>query len=134
MLILYKDKSAEDFLANKPEDFKRAGFKRYMGSIYWLMAEVQMFNKKYDKAHLFFNLALKADQEAGDDFGSKQTWNTMGTRLYRNHLNDADKALSCYRNAMKYVVRDPSFKENDTYESLNILTNIGEVFARKKYL
>ena len=131
LLILKDYKSAEELLAHKLEDCKKAGLKNYLGTIYTQLAEVELHKKNVEKALSFYKQALFSDHQARNDFSCKQTMNSIGYEIYFKQLNDGDKALNCYRNAFKYINKNETKKSVDTYESLNIYTNIGNIYLQK---
>jgi CHAT domain-containing protein len=131
LLELNKYESAEKLLVNKVEECKKAGLKNYLGTIYGLLAEVQMQKKNYEKAFLFLNQSLRYYRNAGYDFECKQTLSSIGYNIYYKHFNDADKALVYYRAALKYINKDKSQHLADAFESLNIFANIGNVYIQR---
>ncbi len=130
LLILKDYKSAEELLANKLDDCKKAGLKNYLGTIYTQLAEVELHKKNVEKALLFYKQALFFDHQAGYNFSCKQIMNNVG-EVYFKQLHDGDKALNSYRNAFKYINKDKTKKNPDTYESLNIFSNIGNIYVQR---
>jgi CHAT domain-containing protein len=130
LLILKDYKSAEELLANKLDDCKKAGLKNYLGTIYTQLAELELHKKNVEKALSFYKQALFFERQAGYNFSCKQIMNNVG-EVYFKQLHDADRALSSFRNAFKYINKDKTKKNPDTYESLNIFANMGNIFLQE---
>lgn len=130
LLTLENYESAETLLADKVDEYKKAGLKN-LGVIYGQLADVQMNKGNFKKALSFLNQELEYEHKAGYDFNYKQTLNRIGYDVYFRHFNDGDRALVFYRNALKQTNKDKSWDKADTVETLNILSNIAKVYVQK---
>jgi len=131
LLELNEYEEAENLIANKLEEYKKAGLKDYLGLIYGQKAELEIQKGNYPNALLFLNRSLSCEQEAGNHFNCKQTLKDIGYEIYFKHLNDGDAALVYYRRALAYTNIDISEKSKDAIESLDILANIAQVYIQK---
>ena len=131
LLQLKNYKTAEELLANKLIEFKNAGLLNYFGMVYQQLAEVEMNKGNYDDALIKYNLSVKYDHEAGYDFNCKQTTKDLGYFLYYSHFKDNTKALLCFRRALTYINKDRDLDRKDVAESLDILADMANIFARE---
>ncbi len=131
LLKLKKVEQAEEVLKNKIGEYKKAGLKNYMGLVYGQLAQVQESKGDYDKAGFYFNQSLKCYQQDKDYFNCKQVLKDIGYNIYFKHFGDERKALDYYRKALKYADEGRYSKTANDFESLNIFTNIGEVYIRQ---
>jgi CHAT domain-containing protein/tetratricopeptide (TPR) repeat protein len=133
LLTLKEYESAEKLLVNKLEEYKSTGLRNYLGTLYSQLAGVETQKGNYKKALSFYNNALKYDREAGYNFNCKQTLNDIGYNIYFDHFGDDSKALLYYRNALGLINKDKSRITDDAFESLNIFSNIAEVFVKQRH-
>jgi CHAT domain-containing protein len=130
LLTLKEYETAEKLLSNKFEEYKKNGLENYFGTLYSQLAQVQIYKGNYKQALVFYNAALKYDHQAGYNFNCKQTSKDIA-HLYFKYFNDGDKALAYYKNALEYKNTDPRRNIADLFESLNIYTNIADVYVGK---
>lgn len=130
-LLLNNFSEAEDLLLMNIDKYKRAGLKENLGPLYEQLAELEVSKGQYDQALNYFNQALLFELKAGQIIGCKTILNNIGFEIYYNHFLDDAKAMQNYRKAMKYVNNDGQLNELDSIESLNILTNIANVYVRQ---
>lgn len=128
LLMLGEYGAAEKYLATKVDECKKAGLNNYLGTIYDQMARVQEHKGNYDKALLFLNQALKYDEQCGYDLNCKQIMNSIGNDIYFRHFNNSSKALLSFRNAFRYINKDEAQNKTDSFESLNILGNMANLY------
>ena len=129
LLIIKEYDSAENLLINKLKGYKKANYKDYLGFYYGLLAEVQEHKGNYNKALDYFNKALLCYRETGNHFDCKQILKHIGEKVYFEHFNDKQKALSYYRDALQIVNKDQDISRLDIAESLSIFTDIADVYV-----
>ncbi len=129
LLQLKNYQAAEEFLANKVEESKQLGLINHLGTIYALMAKVQISKGNYKKAIAYYEQAFGYEKKSGYKINCKTILNNIGYDIYFKHFNDADKALEYCRKALTYI--DKSVKKIDAFESLDAYTNIGNIYAHK---
>ena len=78
-----------------------------------------------------YNKAFAIEKKAGHDVSCKGILNNIGYYIYFQHYNDYDRALYYYKKALSVKNRDPAFGELNSFETLNILGNIGSLYAQK---
>ena len=131
LLELNEYEEAEKLIANKLEQYLRAGLVDYMGLIYAQKAEIEEHKGNFQNALLFLKKSLAYDQKAGDNFNCKQTLKNIGFEIYFEHLHDGDEALVYYRKALSYTGMDKSERIKDANESLDIFADIANVYVQK---
>jgi CHAT domain-containing protein len=124
--------AAETLLADKTNEYIKKGLKNYLGLIYAQLAELHERKGNYSKALSYYNLAFATYRDDGDDFNCKQTLNNIGQTIYFRYLNDNDKALDYYRQALQYKNKGKFSKQASSLETLSILGNIANVYVRKQ--
>jgi CHAT domain-containing protein len=132
LLELRKFQTAEELLKDKLEEYRKAGLKNYVAMIYGLMAGVQDQRGEYDKALSYFNLSLKYYQGIKDYLNCKQVTKDIGG-LYFRRLGDREKALVFFKKALTYtyIDNDELHKLKDAPESLDIFSNIADIYSSK---
>ena len=132
LLILKEYDTAEKLLDSKIDECKKTGRKDYLTTIYSQLAEVYLHKKNAKKALLSYNLAFKYAEATRFDVGCKAILNNIGYNIYFKDLNEVDKALYYCKRAYNYFNRDEYEKENEAFESMNILGNIANIYVRKQ--
>jgi CHAT domain-containing protein/Tfp pilus assembly protein PilF len=122
---------AEKLLNDKLEECKRTGNSSDLGTIYEQSAEVQMDKGKPQKALAYYNTALAIESKAGHDISCKGIVNNIGYLIYFKNFGDYERALYYFRKALTYSNKDKDEDELNAVETLNVLTNIGDVYARE---
>lgn len=130
LLELDKFIEAENLLANKLDEYKRAHAAEYIGLTYSQLARVQESNGNYEKDLFFFKQAFETYRKVGDNFNCKQILNDIG-EIYFRHLHDGDKALTYFRDALRYRNKDELSNQADSVETLNILGRIANVYVQR---
>jgi CHAT domain-containing protein len=132
-LLALKDfAGAEKFLDEKTRQYQKTVFDRFLGYFYAFQAEAQMQKGDYTRALLLLQKGLDYSSRAGRKYTCKQILNLMGNKIYFAHYNDTKKAMACYRAALAYTQNDKGQARDDKMESLNILTNMANVFTRQQ--
>ncbi len=125
--------AAERLLADKIEECKKTGLKRYLGTLYQGFAEVQLKKGNYEKAILNYNQALTYEQEAGENISCKVILTNIGHEIYLKHFKDADKALEYLKKALTYTNREKSEDIDDSFASLSVFNSIANVYVQKGF-
>ncbi|HEV8284477.1 MAG TPA: CHAT domain-containing protein [Chitinophagaceae bacterium] len=133
LLELKNYEEAEKQLVSRMEEYKKAGHNSNLGTIFSQLAEIQLRKGNHEKALLFYNRSYNYDQQAGYNFNCKQTLKDIGFNIYFKHFNDNNKALLFYKKALQTSNKDKGQELKDAFESLNIFTLIGNVYARKGF-
>lgn len=122
---------AEEYIKRKIRESEqdKSGFN--LGTLYSQWAEVHSRQGNYDKSVELLKKALQNEKKEGFDFGCKQVLNTLGREVYFNYYHDNVKALQCYRKALSFYNSDNYLVLSDNIESLNIYTNIAELFLAR---
>ena len=124
---------AEELLANRVEEYKRNGLREYLGIAYEHLAKVELHKGNYEKAILYFNKAVAAEQSLGHSSRSRTLLGDMGYEIYYRHFQNTEKALSYYRKALPHSSTGEKPGIAGSMESLNILTHIGEAYIQKGF-
>jgi CHAT domain-containing protein len=125
---------AEEYIKRKIREAEqdKSGFN--LGTLYAQLAEVQRRQGNYGKSVELLTMALQYEQREKLDFGCKQVLNILGRDIYFDYYHDDIKALQCYKKALSIHNRDKYLVMSDIIESLNIYTNIAELFlARNQF-
>jgi len=131
-LLELKDyKGAEGLLTDRIEECKRGGLTKYLGTILSQLAELQLRKGNAHEALSFYSNALKNDQQAGYNFGCKQTLKDIGYNIYFIQFNDVNKALTYYARALRTINNSPNLYGQDRSETLDLFRLIGNAFAEK---
>src|SRR5258706_3580792 len=130
-LLLNEFEPAENFLLDKPEEYKKAGLKNHLGLIYSQLASIAMHKGDYTNALSLFNEGLDYARKAGNDFTCKQILNSIASEIYLKHFNNGDKALACYKRALAYTSKEVPGNMKDRMESLDIFTAMANIYVQK---
>lgn len=123
--------AAEQFLINKPEEYKKAGLQNYLGLIYSQLATIQLHRQEHIKALSSLMTGLGFARQAKDSFMCKQIVNMVATSIYFSYFNNGNRALAHYRNALTYSSTKENVPKADRMESLNIFTNMANIYVQK---
>jgi CHAT domain-containing protein len=132
LLQLKKFSEASILLSTKAEEYKQKGPKSYLGLTYSQLADIDVQSGNYQQALTYFIHALKIYNENKNYFNCKQTLNNIGEKIYFKHFRDYNKALECFKKAMKFKDNSGQFIREDSIESLNIYGRIANVYIRKR--
>lgn len=128
-----KYEMAEQLLSDKIEECKKVGLTgQHLAYIYQVMAETQLQKGNYQKTLLNYQKAFGCALKAGDNMGCKVILNNIGYDIYLKRLNNPDKALAYCKKALSYINKESSDKLADNFETLNVLGNIADIYARKR--
>lgn len=100
----------------------------YRGTFYGLQAEMEIHKGNYARSLQIFKQALAFEKRP---LSRKQLLNTMANEVYFRQYRQYDKALSLFREALTCVNTDKSKYKEDSIESLNIWSNIAEIYVQK---
>ncbi|MDF2188231.1 CHAT domain-containing protein [Paraflavitalea sp. CAU 1676] len=100
----------------------------YKGTFYGVRAEMELHKGNYEQAISSFRKALSVEKS---NFSRKQLLNTMANEVYFRHYQQYDKAMAMFREALALKNTDKAKQKVDAFESLNILSNMGELYARQ---
>jgi hypothetical protein len=78
---------------------------------------------------LFVQTGPEIAKKDGNYFTCKQLLNSLGRDVYFNIYHDNGNALKCFREALSLHDNNNSIEPSDKIESLNIYTNIANVFV-----
>ena len=131
LLELKKYDEVEEVLEIKFNEYKKKGYKRYYGTIYSQLAELEEHRGNYAKSLVYYKESMISHKESGDNFNCKQTAKDIATKIYFNHYHDINGALYNYQNAIGYINNDKTKLRGDEYESLDIYAGIGNLYVYK---
>ena len=123
---------SDSLLKLKLEEFNKTGNTFDLGSLYEQLAHVQMSKGNRDQALNYYKKALAIEKKAGLDIGCKGILNNIGFYIYFQHDKDYDGALYYYNKALALKNRDPGQSEFNSMETMNIIGNIGSLYAKKE--
>ena len=131
LLELKKYDEVEKILAIEFNEYKKKGHKRYYGTLYSQLAELEEHRGNYSKALDYYKNAIICDKASGYNFNCKQTAKDIATKIYVKHYSDISSALYSYKNAFTYINKDKAFLVADAFESLDIYAGIGNLYVLK---
>jgi CHAT domain-containing protein len=131
-LIKFKEyEAAEKILYDKIDECRKAGLKGYLCTIYQQLADLEIRKKDYEKAILNYDVAFKYANEVEDSISSVIILNNTGYDIFFKNLNQPDKAIAYCRRALAYNRNKHSGAMLDRFEALNVLNNLGSLYASK---
>ncbi|HET7003357.1 MAG TPA: CHAT domain-containing tetratricopeptide repeat protein [Puia sp.] len=130
-IVLKNYDIAESLLKTKLNESIKTGISFDLGTIYNHLAEVQRAKGNIQEALIYYNKALKEESKAGHDISCKAILNTIGYTLFQQKDVNRNQAILYYRKALAIVNRDKKQAALNSIETLNILANIGELYAQK---
>ncbi len=122
--------AAEQLLVQRERDYSKGT--QNLGIIYTLLARVEVQSGKYDKAVGYFQKAFDYNRKSGFSAGCKATLSSLAYNVYFKHYRDYEKAKIIYKKALQYSNGNPETRRHDSFETLNILANIANVFVYQK--
>ena len=120
---------AEKNIMIKIDELKKLKQTFNLSTWYGLWAEVSVKRKDYAKAIILYKQALEIAKKNGNYFTCKQILNSLGRDVYFNIYHDNGNALKCFREALSFHDNNNSIEPSDKIETLNIYTNIANVFV-----
>ncbi len=130
LLVLQKADKAETLLLSKMKACNTKNAKDFFGVINEELALAKMQQKKYNEALGYFNQALISYKAQKDMLSYKCITHNIGF-LYDDIRKDDNKALYFYKKAIGIKIDDSNRNELDSINSLNIYSNIGNLYARR---
>ncbi|NII26962.1 CHAT domain-containing protein [Pseudoflavitalea sp. X16] len=119
---------AETLLNNQLNKHGANILSAYRGTFYGLQAETEIHKGNYTRSLQFFKQALAVEKRP---LSRKQLLNTMANEVYFRQYRQYDKALPLFREALTYKNTDTSKFKEDSIESLNIWSNMAEIYVQK---
>ena len=123
--------AAEKYIIVKIDELKNLKKNFNLSTLYGQWAEVSVKRKDYTKAITLYKQALDIAKKERNYFTCKQLLNSLGRDVYFNIYHDNANALKCFREALQFHDDINVDEKSDNIESLNIYTNIAEVFVNK---
>ena len=123
---------ADSLLKRKLEESVKTGNTFDLGTIYQQLANVQLSKGNKTNALDYLRKALAVERKEGHDISYKGILNNIGFDIYFRQHNDYNQALYYYKKALAVKNSDPALGELNSVETLNILANIGSLYAQKK--
>lgn len=130
MLQMERYEEAEKMLYHKLNECKKKGLKKYYGILYVQLADIQSHKKQNRNALLLYQQALRFELKWGSSYNCRVVYNNIGY-LYSKHLKDITKGLFYYKKAIRYYNNHALPDRMDTLEMLNVVSNIGSIYARQ---
>jgi CHAT domain-containing protein/tetratricopeptide (TPR) repeat protein len=130
MLKFQQYDQARQVLSEKIGEYRRAGAKEHLGTLYERMAGVYLQFGDIAKAKDYFHQAVQHDRNAGFSLGCMQTINTEGYNLYFSYFKDYNLALTTFRKALEYAPKNRAPDGLERMELMIIHKNIANVFVR----
>lgn len=128
LLRLKKYDEAEALLNSRVNKRSTNILSAYRGTFYGLQAETEIHKGNYTRSLQIFKRALTVEKRP---LSRKQLLNTMANEIYFRQFRQYDKALSLFRQALNYINTDQSKYKEDSIESLNIWSNMAEIYAQR---
>jgi CHAT domain-containing protein len=131
-LIRLKNYPEAEYLMN--ERLSKPGIGRlanYPGLVYSLRAEMAVHKRSYAESEILFRQAIAWELKEKNLFTCKQLKNIMARGVYYQQYRAYEKALSLYREALQTVNHDTRYEKEDSLESMNIWSNMAEVYVAK---
>ena len=94
--------TADELIAHKLDEYKKAGLNGYVALVYGQLAELQMAKENYDGALISYNQGLRYYKISGDRFNYAQMLKETGFNIYFSHQKDLEKALIYFQKALHY--------------------------------
>ena len=122
---------ADSLLTRQLKESEKKGVSFNVGDMYLQMADLQIQNHDFKQALIYYEKALKVETMAAHMVSCKGILNNTGYFLYYQNLRDYEGALKYFRKALQCINKDKELMDLDAAETLNVLVNIANVFARK---
>lgn len=128
LIRLKRYDEAEALLNSEVSNSGTTSLVAYRGIFYGLRAEVELHKGNYAQSIKTFRQALAVERRP---FGRKQLLNTLASEVYFKQYRNYGKALSLFREALTYINTDNTKYKEDSAESLNIWSNMAEVYVEQ---
>ncbi|HZK65306.1 MAG TPA: CHAT domain-containing protein [Puia sp.] len=113
---------ADRWVEESLRESRGSGNKTNLGSLLGLKANIAEERGIPAEAILYARQSLFYDHKAANYSGCAGTWNNLGYKLYFLKLHQNDKALVCYKEALKYA---------NANDSVYILDNMANVYVQQ---
>lgn len=122
---------AEDLMNRRLAKTGTGRLANYPGLVRSMRAEMEVYKRNYPLSEKLFQEAIAFEQKEKNAFACKQLLNTMALEIYYKKYRDYDKALLVFKQALQSINRNHQFDKEDSLESMNIWSNMAEVYADK---
>ncbi len=122
LIFLKEFRSVRNELKNKIQEYTKIGNLEYVGNLNELWGDYFVGIGEIDSALTSYKKALQFISKIKSKAGYASSLNNIGL-LYFERLQDYPKALKFYFEALNY---------SDENETISVLTNIGNVYAKRK--
>jgi CHAT domain-containing protein len=122
MIFLQQYNDAELLLESRKVEYLRLNNGNRLGNWYALMGKLKRRQKRFEETIRLLRNSVTCHLKAGYAEGAAESLNNIGF-VYLDNLHEYKKALPYFQQALKYATG---------VESLNILANIGNTFAKLK--
>ena len=99
--------TAERLLLKEIEEYGKARDAQNLGAMYALLAQVEVKFGKYQEAISYFRKAIDYDRKTGFDLGCKASLTNLAYTVYFSHYHDYGQAQGIYRQALRYISKNP---------------------------
>ena len=120
---------AEALLHGQAEQARTAA-PEFLWCLYIQMAQLEAVKENYGQAILYYNKAFQAARAIGEGIGCLQSLENIGFYVYFSGYGDGNKALTYYKQALAYAGKCHEPAPQIALESLNLLTNMANVYVR----
>jgi len=122
LVFLNRFEEAERLLSASIDEARRVGYYKYLGALNCSMILIAGKRKDSNAALNYAKQALYYDDKTKNNDGCSSTLNNLGYNMYFQNLRQYDKALLCFRKALRF---------NSPNHSISILCNMANVFVLK---
>jgi len=130
LLSLHKGDDAAALLLSKMKTCNSRTADEFMGVLNEQLAMAKTQQKNYQEALRYYKQALKYYKKQKDTLSYKDNIHNIGF-LYDDNYKNYDSALYFYHSAIEIKVVGSGRSKLDSINSLNIYSNIGNVFAHR---
>jgi CHAT domain-containing protein len=131
LVSLGKFDAAEEVLEKNIGEIKKNKLGIYLGTIYEQLAELELKKGNEKKSLDYFQKSLQLNKKIGFNLGCQQALTNLGYLLYFKYYKDHNKALDCYRKAIRYLSPGTAQTAQESFELLNLQANIANVYVRE---
>ena len=124
--------AAEAMLRNMATFCNDDSSSNLLGTIYDMLAQVQVFLNRPQQAKAYFQLSLINDRKSKDTIGCMQTYTDMGYYLYDKYHHDNVVALACYVKGLAWYRSSRTLQETNRMDALNLMANIANVYVQDR--
>ena len=133
LLTTQKYAQAEALLKDKAQDCKTYGSPESLGTIYDLLAQIQVNNNNPLKARDYFMQSISYAWKYQDTIGCMQTYLNLGYYIYDKYYQDRHLALASYKKGLALFTASSKAKQEANYmEALNLLANFANIYVQSR--